>query len=79
MTARYYDASKNEAGGYLPGVPLRDLTEAEFDALPAHLQASLDASPMYRKTAVPKAKAPTVESNEGAMDSKPVPPSKEVN
>lgn len=53
--ARYYDASKNEAGGYLPGVPLRDLTQDEYDALPAWIQASIDASGFYRKTKVPAA------------------------
>lgn len=49
--ARYYDETKNEDGGALPGVPLRDLTEDEFDALPPWLQESVDALPMYRKTA----------------------------
>lgn len=49
-TARYYDASKNPDGAVLDGVPLRDLTEEEFEALPPWLQASVDASPMYRKT-----------------------------
>ena len=33
--ARYYDAEKNPDGGSLPGVPLRDLSEDEFAALPA--------------------------------------------
>ena len=55
--ARYYDASKNADGGHLPGVPLGDLTDEEFDALPAWLQASVDAAPYYRKTAPGKAKA----------------------
>ena len=48
--ARYYDASKNPDGGELPGVPLRDLTEDEFAALPPWLQANVDAMPFYRKT-----------------------------
>lgn len=47
---RFYDSSKNPDGGHIPGVPLRDLTEEEFSELPAWLQASVDASPMYRKT-----------------------------
>ena len=51
--ARHYDASKNPDGASLPGVPLRDLTQAEFDALPAWLQLSVDASMFYRKTAPP--------------------------
>lgn len=51
--ARYYDESKNESGARLPGVPLRDLTESEYDALPAWQRASVDALPFYRKTKVP--------------------------
>lgn len=51
---RYYDASKNpgtpDAPAMFPGVPLRDLTEEDYDALPEWLQRSVDASPMYRKT-----------------------------
>lgn len=48
--ARYYDASKNENGGHLAGVPLADISQAEFDRYPAWLQASIDAQPFYRKT-----------------------------
>lgn len=55
--ARYYEASKNPDGAFLPGVPLRDLTLAEFDALPVWLQLSVDASPFYRRTAPPKTTA----------------------
>lgn len=54
MIARYYDASKNADAAGFPGVPLRDLTEEEFDALPEHVQRSVDASPFYRKTPTPK-------------------------
>jgi hypothetical protein len=59
--ARYYVADANLDGAHFPGVPLADLTEEEFDALPKWLQASIDASPLYRKTkpraeAAPKAK-----------------------
>lgn len=57
MIARYYDASKNENGGALPGVPLGDMSQEQYDELPAWLQASIDAHPMYRKTAPAKAKA----------------------
>ena len=57
MIARYYDETKNPEGAALPGVPLRDITQDEYDALPAWLQASVDDSPMYRKTAPAKAKA----------------------
>jgi len=48
--ARYYDETKNLEGAVLDGVPLRDLTEDEFSELPPWLQASVDASPLYRKT-----------------------------
>lgn len=52
--AYYYDASKNEGTpenpAYFAGVPLRDLEQEEFDALPTWLQASVAASPMYRKS-----------------------------
>lgn len=56
--ARYYEEGKNPDGGMLPGVPLRDLTKAEFDALPVWLQLSIDASPFYRKTRPPTQTAP---------------------
>ena len=46
----YYDPSKNPGGASLDGVPLRDLTEEEFAELPNWLQASVDATPFYRKT-----------------------------
>lgn len=48
--ARYYDESKNPDRAFFPGVPLRDLTQADYDALSKHQQASIDASPLYRKT-----------------------------
>lgn len=48
--ARYYQDEKNPDSAALPGVPLRDLTEDEFSALPAWLQASVDAAPFFRKT-----------------------------
>lgn len=65
-TALYFDSSKDE-GGEFPGVPKRDLTQDEFDALPKWLQASVEASPMYRKTAIRKAKpeTPHEESSDG--------------
>lgn len=35
---------------HLAGVPARDLTEADVDALPAWLQQSVAASPLYAAT-----------------------------
>jgi hypothetical protein len=55
-TARYYDESK-DVGGVIAGVPKADIPEEEWDTYPDHLQASVDADPMYRKTPVPKPKA----------------------
>jgi hypothetical protein len=48
--ARYYDIEKNPEQAFLAGVPLRDLTDEEWEALPPHLQRSVDALPFYRKT-----------------------------
>jgi hypothetical protein len=62
MIARHYDASKNPDKAALPGVPLTDISQDEFDALPKWLQDSVDASPFYRKTAPPKA-APKAEKD----------------
>jgi hypothetical protein len=55
--AYYYLADKNPEGGTLPGVPLADLTQAQFDAYPPWLQASIAALDCYRKTK-PKAAEP---------------------
>jgi hypothetical protein len=53
--ARYYDLSKSEDGRrFISGVPARDITVEEWDALPPHLQRSVDASDIYRKTRPPK-------------------------
>lgn len=48
--ARYYDKTKNPEEASLPGVPLRDIEDAEFDAYPKWLQDSVDAWDAYRKT-----------------------------
>jgi hypothetical protein len=66
--ARYYVAEKNKEGGSFPGVPLRDLTEEEFDALTTWEQASIDASPLYRKTPLPKASKPKADKPEEASN-----------
>lgn len=47
-TIRYFDEAHDD--GFFPGVPKRDLTEAEYEAYPKWLQESIDASAMYRKT-----------------------------
>ncbi len=70
--ARYYDASKNPEGAVLDGVPLGDVTEDEFAALPAWLQASVDAAPFYRKTK-PRAEpdAPAAETDAATPGRRP--------
>lgn len=45
--AFFYDDTMNPKGRFISGVPLRDLTQDEVDALPPHKQASIAASPMY--------------------------------
>jgi hypothetical protein len=55
----HYVAANNPHGGYLPGVPLRDLTAADLAALPAWLRPSVAAQPFYEAVAVTaKAKRP---------------------
>jgi len=56
--ARYYDATKNPDHAFFPGVPLRDLTDDEWDALDTRMQESIDATPFYRKTPPPRETAP---------------------
>lgn len=54
-----YDESKNPQRAHIAGVPLRDLTTAEFDELPEHIQRSVKAANFYtdvRKVATKKAK-----------------------
>ena len=49
----YYDPSKNPSGACIDGVPLRDLTKDEFDALPTWLQANVAACDFYTFEAPP--------------------------
>jgi hypothetical protein len=71
-TVYYYDASKNPAGVFYPGVPLADLTEEEYQRLSKADQAAVAGNPMYRKTApkdAPKEKpAPEPEPVEASAD-----------
>ena len=57
--AWYYNAARNPDGAALIGVPLRDLTEADVDDMPAHTVRSIDESPLYRKTKPPAIKPDT--------------------
>lgn len=67
-TARFYDESKNEEGATFPGVPLADVSEAEWELLPAWIQASVDASPSYRKTKPDTASRSRAKSSDAAAD-----------
>ena len=46
----YYDEDKNPGGDALIGVPLRDLAEDDMAQFAKHTVASIEASPLYRKT-----------------------------
>jgi hypothetical protein len=53
-TRKYYRPDRNpgtEANpAMLPGVPLADLSDEEYEAFPEWLQRSIDASEMYQST-----------------------------
>lgn len=49
-TARYYSEAANPDGAFFEGVPTRDLTQEEYDALSEQTQKNIDAHPMYRKS-----------------------------
>lgn len=50
---RYFDPQRDD-GGFFPGVPKDDIDESLWNTFPSWLQASVDASPMYRKTPTTK-------------------------
>lgn len=47
MPVRYFTGDGTR---YHPGVPAADLEQDDYDALPDHLKATVDASDLYRKT-----------------------------
>lgn len=53
-----YDASAYRGGG-IPGVPLRDLTQADIESMPPHSVASIKASKLYKQPK-PKPNKPKV-------------------
>jgi len=54
---RYFDKRKLDKGVRLPfGVPMRDLSEAEYNAYPPHVQRSIDSWGVFRKSRPPKDK-----------------------
>lgn len=61
-TARWFDESKLEPGMVLPyGVPMRDLSDEDWDAYGPDVQASIDSWPLFRKT---KPRAPRTEGDD---------------
>lgn len=47
-----YVAERNPEGGFLPGVPLRDLTRADLARMPSWLRESLTTCPFYEAVGV---------------------------
>jgi hypothetical protein len=47
MPVRYFVADGEK---YHPGIPAADLEQSEYDALPKHLQETVDTSALYRKS-----------------------------
>ena len=52
-----YDAEQNVAGDYIPGVPLRDLTDEDIAELGEHLAGGVAACAFYVPVAVRAARA----------------------
>lgn len=73
-----YDAKKNPEGTWIDGVPLRDLTKAEFKSLKPHLQAAVKREAYYvaaekaQRDAGPAVKAaespPTKKKDDGGKE-----------
>lgn len=53
--ALHYRRDLNAEGASIPGVPLRDLTQADLDDLPERLLAEVKASRLYTVRPAPKA------------------------
>lgn len=68
MPERYFDESKYDGSQPYGGVPLRDIDEAEWKALPKHVQESTDVLPYFRKTKPPTAHTPAEKHEETVTD-----------
>jgi len=67
-TKFYYDEGKNPDGAqHIYGVPLSDMTDEQYEALPKWLQAQVKASPMY-VTKNPKPEPKAKEDGQQAAD-----------
>lgn len=49
-----YNAKNNPNGYYIPGVPLRDLSNEDFEALTKPQQTAVQQSPLYAKVRAAK-------------------------
>ncbi len=47
-----YVPESNPGGGSLPGLPLRDLTQADLEQVPGWLRPSIEACPFYERVAL---------------------------
>lgn len=54
MTEIVYDFLPDKAAGYIPGVPMRALTQADLDRMPAWALASIEAAPFFLRVDVQK-------------------------
>jgi len=68
----YYNPAKNPDGAWIGGVPLRDLSGEEWDALPAAQRRDALHHGWWRLTPVPRA------SSESEVESEPGPSEAEV-
>jgi hypothetical protein len=50
--AFYYDETKNRRGAFITGVPLRDLTQKDIEALPERKVGSIQSAPFFIAAAV---------------------------
>jgi len=71
--ARFYVKDNNPDGTGFPGVPLRNIEDAEWDTYPAFIQRSVDASDFFRKTPIPKAAKAEPESAKEKSAPRPAP------
>lgn len=56
-----YNPLKNPTGAFLDGVPLSDIDEATWDALPDHVQADVRGCPFYAGTTAVSVDAPALD------------------
>lgn len=65
-----YDPEQNPAGEYIPGVPLRDLTTEDMEALDAYLAGGVEQCAFYVPVAarVARATLPKPSETKGAGD-----------